>query len=121
MTLVSGKENIIVYLCAILLPLAGIVVPGYQVFSRVPISPSPPHLSIAKTAVQWYGTPYPWGGDSKKGIDAGHLVYEVLTERGKTVPKPPVANQEMAGSVVHWKMNRIRRGDKEIVISGAAP
>jgi RHS repeat-associated protein len=46
-----------------------------------PVNPEEGACFVTK-AEEWIGTPYVYGGNSKKGIDCSHFVYNVFTDAG---------------------------------------
>lgn len=70
-------------------------------------SPAPKYASLKKTVDGWMGTPYVWGGDSKKGIDCSGLVCQIFQSCKISLPRTS-KEQALAGKPV---TDELRWGD----------
>jgi cell wall-associated NlpC family hydrolase len=74
---------------------------------RLPTTPA--NKKIAQTVEEWLGTPYLYGGDTKKGCDCSGFVGAMLKVAGKSIPRTtgeiaksgkPVLGELRCGDVV---------------------
>ncbi len=64
---------------------------------------------LRKEVNNWLGTPYKYGGTSKKGVDCSGLVNAIYTAVYEI--KLPRTSKEMYNSSKHIKMKDLREGD----------
>jgi cell wall-associated NlpC family hydrolase len=70
--------------------------------------PETPGTDVARTAIQYIGTPYRYGGDSPRGFDCSGLVLYSHERVGLNVPRTAAAQSEAAKPV---PIDELRPGD----------
>jgi cell wall-associated NlpC family hydrolase len=73
-----------------------------------PAGPAVASARVEEVAAPWLGTPYRYGGTSRRGIDCSALACEILGDLGATLPRT-VRDQRMRGAEV--PRSRVGPGD----------
>ncbi|TGK35055.1 NlpC/P60 family protein [Leptospira gomenensis] len=77
--------------------------------------------NLFKVVKEWIGTPYYWGGTSKKGVDCSGFTFSSLTDTRVGVPSKivPRVGREQAKSGSAISHNQLRAGD--LIFFSASP
>jgi cell wall-associated NlpC family hydrolase len=72
--------------------------------------------AIIDKALEWVGTPYQWGGNTKDGVDCSGLVKQVLAEFGIDMPR--VAREQMHEGTKVNSLDEAQAGDLLVFNNG---
>lgn len=77
-----------------LIPLALIIALNGSCTTQRAINVETPAQRVVRTAMEYEGTPYRYGGESRAGMDCSGLVYVVMNGEGIHLPRTSLAMSE---------------------------